>query len=106
MSTKKILASTAGAAAAAGLTVAALKKLRGKDGAGGPGTLVYHVKPDGSDAGWRVAVEGQAQPGSHHETKRAAVERARELAHGHAPSRLVIHRTDGTIQRQHTYSDS
>ncbi len=103
MSTKKILASTAGAAAAAGLTVAALKKLRGS---GDDAAVVYHVKPDGSSEGWRVAVEGQSQPGSLHETKTAAVERARELAHEHTPSRLVIHRADGTIQRQHAYAAS
>jgi hypothetical protein len=102
--TGKILASTVGVAAAAGVTLAALRKMEGLPRLGSSGETVYHVTARGSN-GWEVRSEASDEPAGRHETKRDALEQARDLAHQAAPSRLVIHRADGTIQRQHTYSD-
>lgn len=106
---KKVLAATAGVAAAAGLALAARRKGRRDDGesdagdargeAGGPRT--YRVVPAGDD--WEVALEGSSRPASRYGTKREAVDAARAAAHAAAPSALVIHRADGTIQRRHAY---
>jgi hypothetical protein len=37
--------------------------------------------------------------------KEKALERARQLAHGHAPSRLHVYRMDGSIQDTFTYEE-
>ncbi len=109
---KKVLAATAGVAAAAGLVLAVRKK--GRDGgdeqkaktgsAPGDTSRVYHVVPAGE--GWAVEIEGASRPESRHGTKREAVDAARAAAHVAAPSGLVIHRADGTIQRRHAYDAS
>jgi hypothetical protein len=111
---KKILAATAGVAAVTGLAIAARKKRKdGPAGESGGGTVrsgsssvasgprVYHVVPAAD--GWAVEVEGAVRPDSRHGTKREAVDAARDAARGAAPSRLVIHGTDGTVQRRHAY---
>ena len=103
--TSKILASTVGAAAAAGVTLAALRKMEGLPRLGSTQDTVYHVKPRGSDGGWEVQSEAADLPARRYDTKRDAVDQARKLAHRAAPSRLVIHRVDGTIQRKHDYPD-
>ncbi len=59
-------------------------------------TTVYHVVPH--EDGWVVKQEGSDQATSQHTTKSEAVEQGRQLAKKHEPSRLVIHRKDGTIQ--------
>lgn len=96
---RNVLASAVGVTAAAGLAAAAAKRFRDTESSGSP--RVYHVTPNGE--GWHVEAEGASRASSTHTTKREAVDRARELAHAHVPSRLVIHRADGSIQRQHTY---
>jgi len=57
---------------------------------------VYHVVPQ--EDGWAVKKEGAERASSVHATKADAVESGRELAKGHEPSHLVIHRKDGTVQ--------
>lgn len=64
---------------------------------------VYHVAPH--EEGWKVAIEGQAAPASVHPTKEAALNAAREIAKAAEPSRVVVHRMDGTIQNQFGYGD-
>lgn len=90
----------AGAAALAGLAAVAARtlphRLRSSDG------TLMRVAPDGE--AWSVRVEGEKLD-SHFDTKRQAVREARSLAREQAPSRLVIHRADGTIQRSHGYAD-
>lgn len=81
----------AGVAAAAGV-VAARR---------GSAPVTYHVRP-GAD-GWTVAAAGATEAESTHATKQEAVRAARELAGRAAPSHLIIHRTDGTIQTRHAY---
>lgn len=64
---------------------------------------VYHVAPH--EEGWQVGIEGQAAPASVHPTKEAALNAAREIAKAAEPSRVVVHRMDGTIQNQFGYGD-
>ena len=64
---------------------------------------VYHVAPH--EQGWKVGIEGQDAPASVHPTKEAALDAAREIAKAAEPSRVVVHRMDGTIQNQFGYGD-
>ena len=48
--------------------------------------------------GWAVIKEGNERATSVHETKVAAVDAGKELAHKHEPSELVIYRKNGTVQ--------
>lgn len=92
--TTKIIAGVAAAAATTGLAVLAAKKRAAPD-------VVYHVTADGD--GWIVKGEGAKGAVSRHPTKKEAVSAARDVAHARAPSRLVIHKQDGAIQRTHEY---
>lgn len=63
----------------------------------------YHVTPN-TDGGWKVKEEKASRASSKHETKAEAVERAKELAKNQELGQVVIHKRDGTIQTEHTYS--
>lgn len=91
--TTKIIAGVAAAAATTGLVLAAKKK--------SAPDAVYHVAVDGD--GWIVKGEGARHAVSRHATKKEAVNAARDVAHASAPSRLVIHKQDGAVQRTHEY---
>lgn len=65
---------------------------------------VFHVAPH--EEGWKVEAEGEKEPASVHATKDEAVSAAREIAHKAEPSRVVVHRMDGTIQTQFGYGDA
>ncbi len=95
MDKKKVMGAAAGAAAAATAVGVAAVKMRGRK------ATVFHVLPD--EESWKVEAEGGKPAASHHKTKRKAVETGRSLAAKAAPARLVIHRQDGTIQKQHAY---
>lgn len=90
-------AAVAGVAAAAATAAGIMASRRG----GGGTPVTYHVRP--AKDGWTVSPEGASAAASTHSTKRAAVTEARRLAGEHAPSQLVIHRTDGTVQARHSY---
>lgn len=64
---------------------------------------VYHVASH--EKGWAVQREGTERASSVHETKKEALEAGREAARTHAPSRLVVHKQDGTVQETYTYED-
>jgi hypothetical protein len=64
-------------------------------------SVAYHLLPDGE--GWTVRREHSDENLIRHGTKTAALDAARGLAHAHMPSRLVVHRADGTIQTSYTY---
>lgn len=96
VSKKKIIGATAGVAAA----VAGIAAVKGKR-SGSSSNQVYHVAP--TDDGWEVKLENAVRATSKHGTKRDAVNAARALATSKAPSQLVIHRVDGSIQDTHTY---
>lgn len=95
MDRKKVMGAAAGAAAAATAVGVAAVKMRGRK------QTVFHVLAD--DEAWKVEAEGGKPAASHHKTKRQAVKTGRDLASRAAPARLVIHRRDGTIQKQHAY---
>ena len=91
---KKVMGAAGAAAAATAVGIAAAKMKNRK-------ATVYHVKPGDED--WVLEQEGGKRAVSRHETKREAVKAGRELADSKAPSRLVIHRRDGSVQKEHAY---
>ncbi len=66
-------------------------------------TTVYHLLP--KDDKWSIRQEGQDKDSSVQDTKTAALDAARKLAQSNEPSRLVVHRADGTIQTSYNYGD-
>lgn len=84
-------------AAGAGIAAALVRYWRGSRVA-----AKLHVMADG-DRGWTVREEGSAQPIGTYGNKREAVSAARTVAAESAPSRLVIHRSDGSVSRSHRY---
>jgi len=69
---------------------------RGDDG-------VATVAVQRNDDGWRVQADGLDEPLGEFRTKREAVRSARSEAAAAAPSRLVVHRADGSVQRTYRY---
>lgn len=65
---------------------------------------MFHVVPN--DAGWSVTVEEEPTPVSTHGTKKDAVSAARETAKAQAPSTLVLHRQDGSVQERFSYDEN
>jgi poly(hydroxyalkanoate) granule-associated protein len=64
---------------------------------------VYYVMA--REDGWMVGKEGADAAVAVEPNKERALDRARELAHGHAPSRLHVYRKDGSIQDTFTYEE-
>lgn len=64
---------------------------------------VFHVVPD-SD-GWIVKVEGEEVATSRHDTKKEAVSTGREAAKKRAPSKLVVHKQDRSVQESFSYDE-
>ena len=68
---------------------------------GASGSRVLHLVPNDGD--WVLREEGSHQNLTSHGTKKEALSAAREVAQASAPSRLVVHRADGTVQDQVHY---
>ena len=64
---------------------------------------VYHLVSD--DEGWAIKQEGYEEAVSAHGTKNEALEAGRMLAQQTVPSRLVVHKQDGTIQTSYSYDE-
>lgn len=62
---------------------------------------VFHLVS--TDDGWAIKKEGTKTPVSTHGTKKEALDAARTTAQAAQPSRLVIHKQDGTIQESVSY---
>jgi hypothetical protein len=62
---------------------------------------IYHVTPAGED--WRVRRTGARRAASIHESKSAAITRAKQLARHAALGQVRVHRSDGAIQTEYTY---
>lgn len=92
---KKIIGAAAGAAAATAVGIAAVT-LKNRQ------PTVLHVRPSDQE-GWTLGAEGARDGGARYDTKRAAVTAGRDLAAARAPSRLIIHRRDNSVQTQHSY---
>jgi hypothetical protein len=54
--------------------------------------------------GWAVRVDGRGGPASVHTTKKGALGDGRRLARSLAPSRLVVHRADGSAGEEVSYA--
>ena len=67
-------------------------------------TTVYHLLP--KEDQWAVRREGEDRNLRVLDTKREALDVAREIAQAHEPSRLVVHRADGTIQDSFNYGEN
>jgi hypothetical protein len=60
-----------------------------------------HVRHDG--ARWALGTNGSNGSTKTFDTKRQAVTAARQEAAAAAPSELVIHRVDGSVEQSHSY---
>jgi Uncharacterized protein conserved in bacteria (DUF2188) len=77
----------------------AVNEAEGPAGRGGEATFEVIPREDG----WAVQAAGASRAASVHATKDEAVERGRALAADRAPSRLVVHKKDGTVQDEVSY---
>ncbi len=68
-----------------------------------PKRTTYHVTKDGDT--WKVKRRCAERASSRHDTKKAAVDRAREIAKNQMPSQIIVHKEDGVIQTEYTYGD-
>jgi hypothetical protein len=87
-------------AAAAGVAVAVHLLRKGPLDA-----ATFHVNLDG-DGGWALRADGSDDPIQKFRTKAMAVRAARKAAADAAPSDLMIHASDGTVQATHSYHPS
>ncbi len=62
---------------------------------------VYHVVPSGDE--WAVKKQGAEQASRVAATQQEAVAHAETFARRQAPSRVVVHGPDGTIESQHSF---
>jgi hypothetical protein len=62
----------------------------------------HHVVPNKSRGGWDIKKGGGSKSIEHHETKKDAVDSAREISRNQE-SELVIHKQDGTIQKSDSH---
>lgn len=83
-------------AGAAGLAAAVHYLRRDHNGA-----AKLHVLHNGE--GWSLTADGKNEPIETFGTKKEAVTAARAAAAKAAPSDLVIHRTDGSVEERHSY---
>ncbi|WP_022835408.1 phasin family protein [Salisaeta longa] len=64
-------------------------------------TTVYHVIPH--EDGWAVKRESAEQAAGVYDTKKEAVDAARSVAKKHAPSELIVHKQDRSVQETFSY---
>ncbi len=95
MDRKKVIGTAAGAAAAATAVGIAAVTMRNRK------PTILHVRQ--KEDTWVVEAEGGKPAATHHDTKRDAVKAARDRATAGAPSQLIIHRRDGSVQKHHAY---
>jgi hypothetical protein len=55
--------------------------------------------------GWTVTIEGEEDPTETYDTKKEAVAAAREEAKTHAPSQLIVHKQDRSVQETFSYDE-
>jgi len=64
---------------------------------------VLHVVP--GDDGWTVTIEGEDEPVGTYGTKKEAVSEGRTAAKKHAPSQLIVHKQDRSVQESFSYDE-
>ena len=62
---------------------------------------ILHVKPD--QGRWLITMEGMRQPVAAYGSKEEALKRGIEIAMREAAARLVLHKSDGSVEREHLY---
>lgn len=65
------------------------------------GRKTWYVKPH--DRGWQVLADGAKRATVVTERKNDAVRGAKEIARRNEPSRVVVHKQDGTVQDDISY---
>lgn len=63
---------------------------------------VYHVVPR-ENGKWAVIKTNAERAASKHRKKSAAVRKAKRLVKRYKPSELLIHGSDGSVNRKHSY---
>jgi len=63
-----------------------------------------HVVPNKSRGGWDIKQSGSKRSSAHIDTKRRAIERAREISRNQK-TELVIHNRDGRISRKDSHGN-
>lgn len=63
---------------------------------------IYHVVPAG-EQGWQVKASRNPVALSTHRTKAEAIVAGRALAQSHELGQLIIHRANGTFEKEYTY---
>ncbi|NNF29325.1 MAG: DUF2188 domain-containing protein [Gemmatimonadetes bacterium] len=91
----------AAAAGAIGLAAAAAGALAVSRANGKSEMTAYHVLPD--EDGWNLRNESSGETIESYGRKRDAVKEGRRVAGSRRPSCLVVHKSDGTVGRTHTY---
>lgn len=70
-------------------------------------TAVFHVRAnEGGAEGWKLVAQGTAEPLSVHPNKESAISAAREAGKKAEPSRVVVHKLDGTVQTEFGYGEA
>ncbi len=64
--------------------------------------VTYHVVPD-EHGGWNVQQENTGQVFGNHRFRTDAILQARDLARTHEYSLLVVHDSNGIIEKQYNY---
>lgn len=68
------------------------------------GPETHHVVPNSSRGGWDVKKGGGDRASSHHDTKKDAVDRARDISRN-AGTELRIHNKDGKISQSDSHGN-
>lgn len=99
----RIMTATAGAAALAGLAALARAIHDGRLSGLIPSSAPTDLRVAFDSNEWVVQIDGVDEAKGRYDTKKAALDDARTFAKRHAPSRLVIQRKDGSVQKRHEY---
>ena len=66
---------------------------------------VFYVRREETAGKWVVTEAGDESTRSEFESSAEAVEAAKKLAQAHGPSRLLVHKTDGSLDYETTYDE-
>ena len=66
---------------------------------------VYHVVHDKKSDQWRIEREGSERATARADTKDEAVRIASRMAEESELGQVIVHRTDGSIEKEYTYGD-
>jgi len=64
----------------------------------------YHITPN-KLGGWKIKKQNSAKASKLARTKEEAIKIGKKITKSEQPSQLIIHKKDGTIQTEYTYSN-